>query len=81
MMFAWGPGQPQIDQSKRWKATEHQGERAICPLHGCDVESRLVNNIWQWVHLNNKRRLTSGESTSAESKKAETGIHSGNRTS
>ena len=50
MNFAWPIGQEnKSDLGQRIRADDHKGETAICPLHGCIVESQF-NGVWQLVH-------------------------------
>lgn len=51
-MYAYPQGCPDVtDPANRIRADEHHGERALCPLGGCVVESRQRCGIWQWVHV------------------------------
>ena len=50
-MYAWKVGETDKSNLRnRIDARDHHNEIAECPLHGCTVVSRLINEVWQWTH-------------------------------
>jgi hypothetical protein len=57
MMYAWAIGEKdRTNLAKRIRADQHQGQEAVCPLHGCRVLSHFFNGVWQWVHVGRASR-------------------------